>query len=81
MAYCREVNARLPTVDELRRYFDAGLEPGPDYHTIAAQARAEDECDEVSNVIVPTWRRGDSYDVWQCGDNPGFCNRAVICVR
>jgi len=80
--YCADIGARLPTQNDLERRFDRGWEPGPDYHTMAIQVGPEHECrDGVANVILPTYIRARSYEVWECGDNPGFCNRAVVCVR
>ncbi len=80
--YCADVMARLPTRAELERRFDRGWEPGPDYHTIAMQPGPGSECgDDVENVVMPSWQPADAYDVWRCGDNPGYCNRAVVCVR
>lgn len=80
--YCAEAGGRLPDERELRQLFDSGWDPGNDYHTIAMRVDRGGECnDGVANIVMPTWRQDGAYDVWQCGDDPGFCSRAVICVR
>jgi hypothetical protein len=78
--YCAGEGLRLPTVAQLRPLFDAGWDPGDDYHTIAAADFGE--CDgDTGNVVMPSWRAGQGFDLWQCGDVAEYCNRAVVCLR
>ncbi len=79
-AYCRERGERLITFAELRAIVAAGWRtPQPDqFHTLAVDEYEDCPDDGVGNVAAPGWRA--DFDFFRCGDSPGYCRRAMVCV-
>ncbi len=78
-AYCAGVaESRVITQAEFIRAIAAGwVRPNANYHTMSVEGLAQCAGGQGS-VDVPGY--GAPQTLYQCGDNLGYCNRAIMCV-
>ena len=71
-------HGRLVTFAEFQAAVNAGwARANGDYHTMSVNSYAQ--CGNgVGNVGIPGWGQLNHFN---CGDDQGYCNRAIMCVR
>ncbi|MCK6573847.1 hypothetical protein L6V77_22440 [Myxococcota bacterium] len=76
-AYCAARGEEVITFAEFQAIVAGGwVRPNANYHTIAVAEYAQ--CpDGYGNVGIPGF---SNLDLWQCGENQDYCNRAMACV-
>lgn len=77
-SYCQMNGGLVITFAEFQAIVQAGwVRRDGNYHTVAVSEYAQCAGDGFGNVGIPGWGQ---FNLFQCGENVNYCNRAIICV-
>ena len=77
-SYCQMNGGLVITFAEFQAIVMAGwMRRDGNYHTVAVSEYNQCPGDGFGNVGIPGWGQ---FNLFQCGENVNYCNRAIICV-